>query len=144
MFFCLANLLIGMAILACAAAPLGSGTWWIDSHGLPLIMIGQGHLSLVRWNLTVWTVRFDLLAIPFAAPSGVWSAFACRRRWRRWQERRQRARIGICPKCGYDLRATRNRCPECGTIILSNESLRGESLRGSEANLASIGPKLVS
>jgi hypothetical protein len=35
---------------------------------------------------------------------------------RHWREARRRARIGHCLKCGYDLRATPNQCPECGEI----------------------------
>jgi hypothetical protein len=36
--------------------------------------------------------------------------------WWLIQARRWRKRKGMCPQCGYDMRATPQRCPECGMV----------------------------
>ena len=48
-------------------------------------------------------------ALVSAALPAVWLAW-------RWREYRRRP-AGLCSSCGYDLRATPGRCPECGTHI---------------------------
>ena len=59
-------------------------------------------------NFTVCTVYLPHLHLVF----GPWLLFTVT------TIRRSRVpKAGVCAKCGYDLRATPDRCPECGTVV---------------------------
>ena len=60
-------------------------------------------ISVPYWALACAT----MLPVALCVPAWV------RARVQQWAGRRRHSR-GLCPSCGYDLRATSNRCPECG------------------------------
>jgi hypothetical protein len=75
----------------------------------------------------VWNLYHDYQAavmVPHWFPillSAVLPAAWATRRYRRAKARR-RVRQNLCPICGYDLRATPGRCPECGAVPAEQEA----------------------
>ena len=69
---------------------------------LPKVWIEDGTLRVF--------VPFWLLLTLAAVPTAVL-----------WRRDRRTAKPGCCVNCGYDLRASKKTCPECGTAIANPE-----------------------
>lgn len=78
------------------------GFHWFRDSDLQL----PPEFSLRGVRLPYW-----LFFVVTATPPALWARHALFRR---------RHRPGMCPACGYDLRATPGRCPECGRAPAAN------------------------
>ena len=119
--------------------PRGSGWSYITGRNDPDLIVPPGPDVTVgaEWDVLgfgrrqyTWTSEFvgprNRAGFPYtidetSVPHGLLClitatlpAIACAR-LARGKRRRRRSRRGLCPSCGYDLRATPGRCPECGT-----------------------------
>jgi hypothetical protein len=64
---------------------------------------GTGTINAQQVSVPHWFVLLLSAIVP-----GLWA--------KSWLRQRVRLRKGLCLACGYDLRATPQRCPECGTV----------------------------
>lgn len=55
-----------------------------------------------------------IVQVPHSAVAGLFSILPAV--WL-YRGRKRRRKPGLCPSCGYDVRATPDRCPECGTSL---------------------------
>jgi predicted RNA-binding Zn-ribbon protein involved in translation (DUF1610 family) len=69
--------------------------------------------------LTAFVIAFYLVILIVAAV--VWYAES-ENDYHPWVLRRKKRNPMLCPACGYDLRASTFRCPECGTRIVRSSS----------------------
>jgi hypothetical protein len=69
-----------------------AGRYWTGATG-----------RMLYFTVPLWAVVLPWLVLPVGVVV-------------RLANRRRRAHRGLCPRCGYDLRATLERCPECGTV----------------------------
>jgi hypothetical protein len=85
----------------------GSPHWWhragfrvvsreMDGPGKSFIIVAAPHWAVVA------------LTLPLVVPAVG--------RWRASRRAGRRRRAGMCAECGYDMRATPGRCPECGGL----------------------------
>jgi hypothetical protein len=81
--------------------------------GLPVRVAGFGYKNWIYPDPPNPTFSIWNAAVPFWFIALLLSILPTRR-YMRW--RRSRISQGDCAVCGYDLRATPERCPECGTV----------------------------
>jgi hypothetical protein len=104
------------------------------------VRVGRSHRAgdkVYPRNLEYWWVQVPLGY--FLIAFGILPAWWLPRVIRRAARSRARSKHGQCNRCGYDLRATPSRCPECGQVP---PAAVGESVREALRRRQSPAPSL--
>ena len=121
MIFSLIGLVVSVWLWARSYGTVYINTFGHNSSGHKTLMLYRGKVSFIKSgpapagvmpgpSPVIWTIRAPMwpIAVLFAvALPGIELAHRLRRHRRR--------KMGQCIKCGYDLRGSEDRCPECGT-----------------------------
>ena len=98
---------------------------WKDVSGQPHTYSWLGFSLQPTYHQAAGDPRYDCwftnVGVPYyflALLTGLLPAAEARRRLRH----RRRAKLRLCQRCGYDLRATPGRCPECGAVAAAREA----------------------
>jgi len=89
----------------------GNGSW-LGTLGFEHYRWKRPEAFFEIWAIPAWSVVVPLALL------AVRSVFRCRH----VAAMRRRGRAGLCPKCGYDVRPSSERCPECGHAFERLES----------------------
>jgi hypothetical protein len=105
-------------VVRCAGDPL---PYWAPPHEVPRRWGPVDRVTFIRYQLDAPPKKvgqFTYVAVPHwllagltALPAAWWAARVLSR-----AKTVDRLRKGLCPNCAYDLRATPDVCPECGTV----------------------------
>ena len=83
----------------------GIGGRLVDGLSLGVVLCIFGAVTAFLL-FVLWQLARGLVGLPWSIRRGLETGL-----------RRRRIEGGLCPVCGYDLRATPKRCPECGTPV---------------------------
>jgi hypothetical protein len=93
------------------------GSWGRGRSVFVWISYGSAHEPHAMWPIYVATPHWVAAVITLPLPV-FWLGWVIRSRTDR-RRHRQRLAAHQCLGCGYDLRATPDRCPECGMVAIS-------------------------
>ncbi len=84
------------------AGGLGNDSW----HGFGVCR--SNSLLIIPSGVAMLAPTWFVIAV-LLLPMGLWAILG-------WRQRR-RLKVGHCVNCGYDLRASPDKCPECGKVV---------------------------